>query len=271
MNEESAAPPAVPEQEPIKKPDATWLRALGVMRRNPRATLLPIAVTQLPFAVLTAAVFFYLFYSRYPSAEFESFNWLSEAPNGLRLTMVSVGAAQSLFSLIGAAATMVSVSAIRLGKPIGLAQSLDPAFTRMGGLLLIGAIFYSLVLASAFGIIVLLYFLVRFGLAIQIYVVDGKTVTGSFRESWGLLRGRMFAFMGVLFATVPFAFLVLFVTTLLLSIAVAPFGTDPGRTTELVLQSGAIFVVGVLLVPIAAYVAISTTIFYLNAKEQADA
>ena len=257
--------------EPIKKPDATWLRALGVLRRNPRETLLPVAVTQLPFAVLTAVAFFYLFNSRYPAAEYDSFNWLNSAPNGIRLTMVLLGGAQSLFSLVGAAATMVAVTAVLKGKPISLANSLDPAFTRMGGLLLIGAIFYAMLLATVFGIIVLLYFLIRFGLALQVYIIEGTSVTDSFRRSWRLLRGRMLAFAGVLLAVIPFAVILLFVTTFALSIVVAPFGTDSGRTTDLALQSVAILMVGILLVPIAAYVAISTTLFYLNAKEQADA
>lgn len=270
MNDDEVTP-SPPMLERAKKPDATWLRALGVMRRNPRETLLPVAVTQLPFAVLTAIAFFYLFNNRYPTAEFDSFNWLNDAPNGIRLTMVVLGGAQSLFSLVGAAATMVAVSAVVQGKPMGLAASLDPAFTRMGGLLLIGALFYGLLLASAFGIIVLLYFLIRFGLALHVYILESSSVSNSFRGSWRLLRGRMFAFAGVLLATVPFAVILLFVTTFLLSIVVAPFGTDAGRTTDLALQSAAIFLVGILLVPIAAYVAISTTIFYLNAKEQTDA
>lgn len=270
MNEEAGIP-GPPQFEPVKKPDATWLRALGIMRRNPRATLLPMAAMQIPFAILTAVVFFYLFNNQYPDAAFDSFNWLSEAPNGIRLTMVLVGAAQSLFSLVGAAATMVAVKSVIEGKPIGLAESLDPAFTRMGGLLLIGAIFYGLLLACLIGIIVLLYFIVRFGAAIHVYVLEGNTVAGSFRGSWNLLRGRMFAFIGVLLTAVPFALVILVVATLVLSVLVAPFGADPGRSTELVLQSGAIFAVGVLLVPIGAYVSISTTIFYLNAKEKSDA
>ena len=190
MNEEASPPPA-PVIRPVKKPDAVWLQALGIMRRNPRETLFPSAVTQLPFAVLTAVVFFYLFNNRYPDAKFDTFDWINTAPNGIRLTMVIVGAAQSLFSLVGAGGTMVSVAGLLRGKPVSLANALDPAFTRMGGLLLIGAVFYGIVLVTAIGVVVMVYFLVRWGLALQVYMLEGKSIGQSFGESWRVLRGRM--------------------------------------------------------------------------------
>lgn len=253
--------------EPVKKPDATWLRALGIMRRNPRETLFPIAVTQLPFAVITAVVFYYLFNSRYPEAKFDTFDWINTAPNGIRLTMVIVGAAQSLFSLVGAGGTMVSVAALLRGKPISLANSLDPAFTRMGGLLLLGAIFWGVLLVTMIGVIVMVYFLVRWGLALQAYMLEGKSIGGSLGESWRLLRGRMLSFFALLLATIPFALALLIGISLLMAIAVAPFGADPGRDVDLIYQSVAIFAVGVALVPIGAYLATTTTLFYLSAKE----
>ena len=262
MNEQ---PPLV--LPPPKRPDATWLRALGVMRAHPRETLLPIAVTQLPFAVITAVVFFYLFNSRYPDAKFDSFDWINTAPNGIRLTMVIVGAAQALFSLVGGGATMVSVAGIMRDKPVSLANALDPAFTRMGGLLLIGAIFYGIILISAIGIIVMLYFLIRWGLALQVHLLEEKPLIGSLSESWRILRGRMWSFFALLLTAIPFALILLIGLSILMAIAVAPFGTDPGRDVDLIYQSVAIFAVGVALIPVAAFLATSTTLFYLSAKE----
>ena len=55
--------------------------------------------------------------------------------------------------------------------------------------------------------------------------------------------------------------------SIVMAIAVAPFGSEPSRSVDLVFQSLAIFAVGVALVPIGAYLATSTTLFYLNAKE----
>lgn len=266
MNEEAGPPPA-PVAKPVKKPEAIWLQALGVMRRNPRETLLPMAATQLPFAVITAVVFFYLFNNRYPNAEFDSFNWIDNAPNGIRLTLVIVGAAQSLFSLVGAGGTIISVAALMRGKPVSLANALDPAFTHMGGLLLLGAIFYGVIFVSALGIIVMLYFLVRWGLALQVYMLEGKSIGGSLGESWRTLRGRMWSFFALLLATIPFGLALLLAVSVVMAVAVAPFGAEPGRTVDLVFQAVAIFAVGVTLVPIGAYLATTTTLFYLSAKE----
>jgi hypothetical protein len=248
--------------------DATWLRALNLIRKNPKATMWPLAVTQLPFAVATAVVFFYLFYEAYPEAEFASFDWLSDAPNGIRLTMLFLGAAQSLFSLVGAAATMVAVNGIVQARPVSLPQALDPAFTRMGGLLLLGVMFNLLMLATLIGLIVVLYFVIRLGIVLQTYVLEERTVGSAFVRSWQLMRGRMFRFMGLLLTAVPFAVVLLFVASLILSIVTAPL-TSSGRTAELIVQSIALFAVGAALVPIGAYLATSTTMFYLTAREDA--
>jgi hypothetical protein len=251
--------------------DATWLRTLNLMRKHPSRTLLPLVVTQLPFAVATAVAFFYLFYKAYPTAEFETFDWLSEAPGGLRLTMFLLGGAQSLFSLVGGAATMIAVDALHRSKPLTLAQALDPAFTRMGGLLLLGVLLNALLIATFIGLIVFVYFIVRLGVMLQTYVLEQRSVAGAFTESWRLMRGRMFKFLAVLITAVPFAVGFLFVTSLVFGIVAAPFDSDSSRTAALAVQSAALFVVIASLIPVAAYLATSTTIFYLSAREAADA
>jgi len=272
VNQEPAPPPP-PDFRPsgLSGSETIWVRALNLMRKHPGPAFLPLLVTQLPFAVITAGVFFYLFYDLYPDAEFDSFNWLSEAPNGLRLTMVLLGAAQSLFSLVGAAATMVAVSGVLRDKPIGLAQSLDPAFTRMGGLLVFGLLFNFLLLASIVGFFVLLYFVIRFGVVIQAYVLDEKGVSGAFGESWRLMRGRMFKFMGLVLTAIPLGLIILLGTSFLFALVAAPFGSEPSRTTELAFQSFALFVVIAAFVPVGAYLATSTTMFYLSAREESHA
>ncbi len=275
MNEDSGPPPpppALPPRAARRDEDAAlWLRTLNVMRKNPRATLLPVAVTQMPFAVGTAAVFFYLFYSAYPDADFTGFNWLGEAPGGLRLTMALVGAAQSLFSLVGAAGTMVAVAGLAQGKPVPLAHALDPAFTRMGGLLVFGVVFNVLLIVSSIGLIVFLYFVARWGLAIHAHVLDDASILGGFGRSWRLMRGRMMSFLALLLTAIPLALLLILGTSVVFGLLVAPFGTDPGRTTELIVQSVALFGVIVTFVPVAAYLATSTTLFYLSARDESDA
>jgi len=273
VNEEAGPPPppALPPHLARRDEDAAlWLRTINLMRKNPRITLLPLAVTQAPFALVTASVFFYLFYSAYPEAKFDTLNWLGDAPGGLRLTMALLGAAQSLFSLVGAAGTMVSVEALTKGKPLGLAQSLDPAFTRMGGLLVFAVVFNLLLLVTFIGLIVFVYFIARWGLAIQAYVLDGRSILSAFGLSWRLMRGRIMAFLALLLTAIPLALLLLISTSLVFGLLASPFGTDPGRTTELVFQSIALFIVILTFIPVAAYLATSTTLFYFSAREESD-
>ena len=272
MNEEGAPPPALPPYQSRRDDDAAlWLRTINLMRKNPRATLLPLAVTQAPFALATAAVFFYLFYGPYPNAQFDTLNWLVEAPGGLRLTMALLAAGQSLFTLVGAAATMVAVDALSKGKPLGLPQALDPAFSRMGGLLVFGIVFSLLVLVSAIGLIVFLYFVARWGLAIQAHVLDGKSIPGAFGSSWRLMRGRMMSFLALLLTAIPLGLLLLFGSSFIFEAIASPFGTNPTRTTELLFRSLAMFVLILTFIPVAAYLATSTTLFHLSARETSDA
>ena len=270
MNEE----PATPVVEPAAfkgKPDPTWLRGLAVIWRNRRATMLPIAVTQLPLAILTAAVYFYLFYEAYPTAKFDSLTEIAKGPDGMRLTVFLLVGVQSLFALIGAAATIVSVDAITKSREIRLVDALDPAFSRMGGLLAFGVMFYALVLASFAGLIVLLYFVVRFALSLQSYVLESNSPAAAIGRSWRLMKGRMLSFTGLLLAAVAFAAGLLIAFTLVLSLVAAPFGTDPSRTHELVIFSIGIVMSGVIVIPVYAHLATSTTLFYLTAKEQSGA
>ena len=131
MNEEPATPLApAPAKAERRGTESMWLRTLDVIRKNKAATLLPLTVTQVPFAVVTAAVFFYLFFGPYPEARFDSFNWLADAPGGLRLTIVLLGAAQSLFSLVGAYYYLRIVKLMYFDEPVEGAAA--PTFDSQG-------------------------------------------------------------------------------------------------------------------------------------------
>jgi hypothetical protein len=251
--------------------ETIWLRALNLIRKNPRSTMLPLLITQMPFALGMAATFFWLFYNVYPDAEFDSFNWLADAPGGIRITMAMLGAAVTLFAVVGAAATMVVVAGLQGQAPVRLPQALDPAFTRMGGLLVFSLFFNVLFLASFAGLFVLLYFVIRFGVVVQAYILGQNTISGAFGESWRLLRGRMFKFMSLLLTAIPLGIVVLLGTSFAFGLIAAPFGSEPGRTTELVFQSVAMFILVASFVPIGAYIATSTTMFYLSARDDAHA
>jgi len=260
--------PTVPAP-PIKtKSGPTWRQAIRLVRANKRATMLPLAVIQMPLGIIGAPIYFYLYHNAFPDSDFESFNRFENSPSELILSLILMTAVYLLFSLVGAAATIVAVKGIIDGKPKRLAEALDPAFTRMGGLLVLGAFFYFMFLATATGIVVVLYLIIRWGLAVHAHVLEETTVSGSLGKSWRLLRGRMVRFTGVLLTAVPIALILFFAASLLFAIALAPFSVDPGRTTNLVAQSLGILVFGIVAVPTGAYLATATTIFYLAAKEE---
>ncbi|MGE3076827.1 MAG: hypothetical protein AB7N24_07705 [Dehalococcoidia bacterium] len=241
---------------------------MRLVRGNPLATMLPLTVVQIPLGIIGAAVYFYLYHDAYPEADFESFNRFEDSPSGLILALVLMTAVYLLFSLVGAAATIVAVRTILEKKPARLTESLDPAFTRMGGLLLLGSLFYLMFLASAAGIVVVLYLIVRWGLAVHVHVLEGTSVTGSLGTSWRMLRGRMWRFIGVVLTAVPLGVALFFGASIIVAVALSPFSVDPGRTTNLVAQSLGILVLGMVAVPTGAYLAAATTIFYVSAKEE---
>ncbi|MBK6560104.1 MAG: glycerophosphoryl diester phosphodiesterase membrane domain-containing protein [Dehalococcoidia bacterium] len=271
MNPEGAPPVLVVTPPSAPRAQPTWRQALRLVRSNLKATMLPLAVIELPLSILGAAFYFYLYHDLYPAADFESFSRLDSSPSGLILALLLLMAVSMLFSLVGAGATIVAVRNLLEGRPVRLAESLDPAFTRMGGLLVLGAMFYLLLLATAAGIVVVLYFIIRWGLAIHALVLDGTGLGGSLKVSWRTLKGRMLRFIGVLLTGVLVAILVFTVGTIVFATFLAPFSADPSRTTSLVAQSMGVILFGFVSVPTGAYLAAATTIFYISAKEQSRA
>ena len=269
MKEEPTPPPALPPYHSRRDDDAAlWLRTINLMRKNPRATLLPLALTLAPFALATGGVSSTcsMGLNRRLSSTLEL---ARRRPSGLRLTMALLGAGLSLFALVGAAATMVAVDALSKGKPLGLPQALDPAFSRMGGLLVFGIVFSLLLLVSSIGLIVFLYFVARWGLAIQAHVLDGKSIPGAFGSSWRLMRGRMMSFLALLLTAIPLGLLVLFGSSFIFEAIASPFGSNPTRTTELLFRSLAMFVL-ILTSSRSLLPRDSTTLFHLSARETSD-
>lgn len=230
--------------------------------------LLPIAVVQIPLGTLSAIFYFVLYREGYPDADIDSFNRTEGSPGGLLFSLLLMSAAYLLFSLVGAAATIVAARATLEGKPVALAEALDPAFTRMGGLLILGALFYVLAVATVVGVILLLYVMIRWGLAVHVFILEGTSVSGALGGSWRLLRGRMLHFTGVLLTAIPVAAGVFFAATIVLALFLTPFSVDPGRTGTLVAQSIGIALMGFALIPTTAYMGAATTIVYVSWKEQ---
>lgn len=234
--------------------------------------MLPLFVTQAPLAALYAISYFLLFHRAFPDAKYDQINPFTDAPAGLIFGLLITNAAYSLFTLVGVAATIVAVRAILQGKRISLSEALDPAFTRMGGLLVLGILFNMLLGITVVGVVVAIYFIVRLALGFHAYILEGAGAWGSLGQSWRLLRGRMLKFTGLLLTVVPVVVGAMLAGSVVMAILFAPFlSDDPARTTGILLNSVAFLVFGLLAVPIGAYLAAATTIFYLSAREESRA
>lgn len=283
--------------EPIEAPDAPGIRpeippppaplGLGailassarLVRHNRRQTLLPLAVTMLPFVWMAAIAEFVLLNNIYTDAPYDSISKVIEdAPPGLQAALAGVSWIFALFSLVGFAATVVAIHGAREGRNVPLSQALDPAFTRMGGLFALGALAFALwtlaaVLAvTVIGTALVLFVMLRLSLSVHAFILDGTGVLDSCRTSWRVARGHLMRVLGLFFATIPVGLLAVFCALVLAVIVTIPFTpSSPGRQGTLAIGAVGVSVAGVVLVPFAAFVAAATTMLYteLRSREHA--
>lgn len=264
-----AAPerPARPPQPPVL---GTLKAAWRLIREHPRQTLLPMAAIQLPLSLLTAIASAVLYFTvfegeLYPTGGLMgSFFDLSGAQLFAVLIVFGVSI---LFSTVGQAATVVAVAAAARGKPVSLAEALDPAFTRMAGLIVI-ALFLSaaagLIAATIVGLLVLPYFALRFGLWLNVYMLEDVSGIEALRRSWRMMHGSMLRLLGVVVLAAVVAALLLVV------ISIPIIGEDAERTVRIVSDSILEVIRGTLLIPALVFVHAATTLFYLGVKASAD-
>lgn len=271
MQQPSGPQPPVMPPPTFAAPVAPSLyrQAWRIVRTNRRETMLPLLFTEFPVAIALAIATFVLYHEIYPDIQFGTVSEIAEDPAGLLLSLLVMNGVYWLFSLVGLAATAFAANGIIAGKPVGLAASLDPAFTRMGGLLGLGFTYYGFLIILAFGIIPVLFFIIRFGLALHAFIIDGQPLGQALRTSWSLLRRRMLKFTGMLLVLSAIAFGAMLAVVLVLSLITAPFiGTEPSRTDELVIISALIAGAGIAVVPLGAFMITTMTLYYLREKKE---
>jgi len=230
--------------------------------------MLPLLVTQVPTAIILAGAYLYAYTSRYPDAPVSQAVLVTDdSPAGLVAAMLFFGAVHSLFSFVGGAATIVSVRNTIEGKPISLSAALDPAFTRMGGLLLLGIVFNLLGGLTIVGLFVLVYLILRWGLAIHVYILEDAGPWAAATGSWRMLKGHMLRFTGTLLTAVPVILVLFLAFAFIVSLIAFPFGTNPGRDGSVGLNTLFLGASGLLAVPVGAYLATITTMYYLKLRE----
>jgi len=263
-----ASPPRLPGTLTILR-RASWL-----VRQNRRQTLAPLAVTMLPFVWAAAGAQFVLLNWTFPDSPYNSLTGILEkAPPGLSVTLAGVSWILALFTLVGFAATVVAVRGAMDGRKVSLTQALDPAFTRMGGLLGLGAIAFivwtlaALLTVTVVGTAVMLFVLLRISLAVHAFILEDLRVFDAIRTSWRLLRGNVFRALVLLLATIPIALVAFFLALLAAVVISSPFApANPGRQATLALGAAGVSAGGIILVPVVALIAAATTLLYTELK-----
>ncbi|MGH2633066.1 MAG: hypothetical protein ACRDG3_06615 [Tepidiformaceae bacterium] len=268
------APPEAPKPDAQRSIGAIIGSSLRLVRQNRRQTLLPLAVTMMPFIWFAAIAEFVLLNNVYTDSPYDSIAAVIEkAPPGLQATLAGVSWILALFSLVGFAATIVAVRGVMEGRKVPLAQALDPAFTRMGGLFALGAIAFALWMLAALlavtviGTAFVLFVMLRLSLSVHAFMLEGTRVLDSCRVTWRLARGHMFRVLGLFLATLPIGLIAVFCALIAAVIVTIPFApASPGRQGTLVIGALGVSVAGIVLVPFVAFVAAATTMLYTELR-----
>lgn len=257
MNSRPEEPTPIPVQ-------ATIRAAFRVTWHHARNTLPPVAAVEIPAITIMAA-----------ATVIASLTWLKDEP----LDPFASGATRTLFfylvttgilvifSLVARGAAVVAVAGVVRGKPLSLTAALDPAFTRMGGLIALTVVnfaVYSLIFIPFIGWVAAPYLALRLALSYEAMMLEGGSVAGALQRSWAVSRGRLWRLVGVI---------ALSVLVMLGPLAVLSFlglAVTGSRTQEAVL--GGIFQVaqGAVIVPVVAFLSATTTLFYLQSTENLD-
>lgn len=251
-----------------------------------RSILLPAAVVLGPAAIVLSGGLAFLLVRVWPNADLSVGGTPPEdIPQGFIFgSLLIMGIAGFLFTVAFSSVT-VAARAASLGKPLPLALALDPAFTRMGGVLILFLIFATLGTLSVIGGFFLIYLIVRFGLAFQVFMLEDVGAWSALGRCWILIRGRMMRFFSLLLSMIGIGAVVVFLvqgttTTIiglllmLLSVESLETGlaaTDSVSTAEALVMSTAAGISLIGLIPLVAFFTTLTTVFYLRAREETPA
>ncbi|MCC6380970.1 MAG: hypothetical protein IT304_00600 [Dehalococcoidia bacterium] len=235
---------------------------------HPRATLLPLVAIQLPVTLISSLVTVALYFSVFRDEPFESVNdVLAGGASGPLFALILLTAFEGLFAQVARAATIVAVASALEGRPKQLTESLDPAFTRMGGLLVVAVLLAASVVGLALtlvGLVLLPYLAARLGLVFEAYMLDGLGPGRAIGRSWRVMRGNVLRFLTAVLLFLLVAAGPLVLISLLGSV---DFG---GRDTRVLTSAAIGLAQGVLLIPLLAFLTAITTAFYLQARARHD-
>lgn len=236
--------------------------AWRLLRLQPRQALLPFAIVMGPLTVVSAVASTVMYLTVFSDYDYPpGYNTVDAA---VFATLVLV-AASAIFTAVAQGAGVTGSAAAFRGEALSLSAALDPAFTRMGALLglvvMLGALLIGLA-ATLVGLPLALILGVRLFMAIPVLMLEGHSPLQAMQGSWRLARGHFWRLAGLI--------------GLLLVLAL-PFGLvlngllaaseSLGRDAQVLVDGVSQLVLGLAAVPLGAYVAAATTVYYLKLRE----
>lgn len=257
----------------------TLRAALALMRDHPRETMAPLAAVQVPLAIAATLVTVLLYATVFAGETYPQRGLAGANEGGPFAAFVLLAAVTVVLGLVGMGATIVSVEAVARGRPVGPREALDPAFTRLGGLVALGgtlivgaaalaALIVGLVavlgpVAAIVGLAAFSFLALRIALAPQALMLEQAGAFPSLRRSWGLMRGNMLRLAIILLAVVA--------VPLILSL-LAPASPGPGeagRAARMAIDAGLQALQTAIAIPFGAFASTALTLYYLRIREAA--
>lgn len=273
--------PAVASPGAQNSPTGLLRDSIRLMRANPRATILPMAAIQVPLTVLIALASLVLYATVFNNEPYPTGGIYGVNETGRPLfAFAIIVAVDGLFWFVAQGATVIAIAGTARGKPPTLAESLDPAFTRMGalvglalllivvmvsGLTIVGVAGAVVLPFSIVGAVLLLFCGLRLGLAINTLMLENLSPLQALSRSWLLMKGNMLRLLGTLLLTG-----VIVLIPLLIVQTLGLLAADSGRTTRMIADTVLSIVDGVVAIPFVVLPIAVTTVFYLDLKARND-
>ncbi|MXX19861.1 MAG: hypothetical protein F4X03_13815 [Dehalococcoidia bacterium] len=252
----------------------TLSAAAALMRDHPRETMLPLLAIQAPLVIGTILVTILLYNSVFADEVYPQGGLIGVREGGAQAFAFTVVLAVGLvFGAVALAATIVSTGAAAQGKSLSITEALDSAFARLGGMLVLTAIFLvgavllallagtNLLLAVAAGVAAL-YLTSRVAITYQVYLLEGGGPVEALRSSWNRTPGHMLRLLGIILVG---ATLVLLVGLLV------PVFPEPGsmsREWRMAVDALLQILQGGVAIPFVAFAHAAITLYYLRIREE---
>jgi hypothetical protein len=242
----------------------TFADAFRLVLAFPRTTLAPVFVVQVSVALATATAIVVLYATLFRDKPVvHPADVYVDGDREQQFWFTVLVAVEIVFAQVARGAAIIAVAGAARGRPLDVKAALDPAFTRLGGLLLIVlflAMGAGVLVLTIVGIPIALYLAVRLALVFDCFMLEGHPPLAAFGRAWRIAAGRMLALTGAicsgLLAVLPVFIFGSALTTV----------SGAGRTSDVLLIAFSGVLQSALVVPAIGCFTAITTLFYLNLK-----